>query len=143
MQTQVTFQDLFMATMRAKGIPEIAYDPLWENGTGYFDRLAKTKIAEVSKSHDPSGRGILMVPDEEGTIVIFQRIPNDNRLCFHIPVEVYRGGETYVTAGGEMLVGDVDELSPSAQERQLEARMAILSTAIHYIHNSYKCRKGA
>ena len=131
----VTYQDLFAATIKV--LPEIPYDKSWENGTGYFDDLAKTKTDKVCKSVDPYGRPIMMIPCENGTIVVFRRLTNSDRLCFHVPMKITKSGVTRITAGGETFVAELSDLTESAQERQLEARMAVLATAIQYLHHRH------
>jgi len=131
-QVPVTYQQLFQASLQR--VPLIPYDKTWENGTGYFDNLAKRKTEMTCKSYDPSGRPILMIPDDEGTIVVFQRFASDGRLCFHIPVVIERNGDAFVSASGETMYSCLDNLSESAKDRQLEARMALLATAIRAIH---------
>lgn len=68
--------------------PEVAYDPEWENGTGYLNG-ATTWVPDtidgfihaVYKATDPSGRKILLIPIRDGrygTHVIFERFSSSN-----------------------------------------------------------------
>jgi hypothetical protein len=130
----VTYQDLFAATMKV--LPEIPYDKLWENGTGYFDNLAKRKVEKVCKSSDRYGRSLMLIPTDIGTLVVFRRFTNSDQLCFHVPQLIRKeGAEDRISAGGETFVNDITQLSESAQERQMEVRIALINVAIQNLHN--------
>ncbi len=62
-------------------VPQIEFDPSWANGTGYFDRLAKTEIESESAivafkdNHERVG---LVIRTAVGNIVLFHRFANGN-----------------------------------------------------------------
>jgi len=63
---------------------DIAFDPQWENGTGYFDHacsMVELKRGETARSQDEAGRKILLIGTSGGTIVIFKRYSNENNLA--------------------------------------------------------------
>lgn len=71
--------DRFMEVYARPEVSEIAYNPAWANGTGYFDFAVKGEHApalengQVVKSVDEQGRKILIVGFTLGNIVVFER----------------------------------------------------------------------
>lgn len=60
---------------------DIAYDPEWANGTGYYDGAVKADMAELgvgqvgrSRSPAPNNRRILIVKTRYGNVVVFERM---------------------------------------------------------------------
>jgi hypothetical protein len=149
----VTYQDLFFSLIKV--LPQIPYDDKWENGSGYFDLAAKQQTATVPCcAFDDVGRAIILIPNEEGpgTIIIFQRQLKGRRLCIHVPEvrqdPVEEGGvivkAAVLSAAGETLHDDSameNDLSHSAQNRQIIARHALLRNAIRYLHKPVKKRQ--
>lgn len=72
---------------------EVAYDPSWANGTGYFDGAIAVplKKGEVARSLSDDGRRIILIGTENGTAVFFERYtPGDSPLVIvsNLPQEV-------------------------------------------------------
>jgi len=64
---------------------EVAYQPRWENGTGYLDHaVSDTTIVhpiQISRAIDSHGRKILLLPQADGkNIVIFQRFAGSDKV---------------------------------------------------------------
>jgi hypothetical protein len=71
--------DRFMEVYNHHEVSEIAYNPDWANGTGYFDRAVYGDHApviengKVVKSVDEDGRKILIIGFSLGNVVVFER----------------------------------------------------------------------
>lgn len=80
MNTMLSAMDLFNLKYDATE-HSVAYNPLWENGTGYFDAAVEDESTAVVfpegvnrvKSIDPHGRKMLFQKTAVGAIVVFQR----------------------------------------------------------------------
>lgn len=55
----------------------VAFDPIWANGTGYFDHAVKADLglgtAQMAKAVDPDGRRIIFIDTRLGNVVLFER----------------------------------------------------------------------
>lgn len=56
---------------------EIAFDPKWSNGTGYFDHAVTADLGltpgQVVKTECPAGRLLVLVGTRFGNVVFFER----------------------------------------------------------------------
>lgn len=82
--SQEQFEVLFRDTPRT--IPQ--FNPVWHNGTGYFDKLTTEKVQQYPvKTVDENDRRIVIIPLAIGeNLVIFERYPNDSEtIAFNAP----------------------------------------------------------
>ena len=56
----------------------VPFDPIWANGTGYFDGAVHFPLppGDTAKSVDPYGRRIIMIGTRFGTVAVFDRFVN-------------------------------------------------------------------
>lgn len=81
----------------------VAYDPAWENGTGYLDHaveLVPMDPGERAKSIDPNGRKIIFVGTRFGNVVLFQRYDAKSELdVFNVTSNTSYKMRPFVSAG--------------------------------------------
>lgn len=98
-------------------VPEITFNPKWNNGTGYFDGAVDYDDAPVlavgevvrSVTPEPNNRKILIVGTPVGNVVAFQRYTNRN------DVHVYCSSTAFNRIAGNALgrplcAEDIDRL---------------------------------
>lgn len=65
----------------ADTLPEIKFDPLWANGTGYLDHAVTgmhaplIEVGEMKRATDELGRIIVLIGTDFGNVAVFQRFP--------------------------------------------------------------------
>lgn len=67
----------------------VAFDPKWENNTGYFDHCVKTDLGlrpgDVAKSVDQNDRRIILIGTRFGNVALFERYsPTKTTLSFKV-----------------------------------------------------------
>lgn len=59
----------------------IAFDPAWKNGTGYFDHAVEKDLGlrdgDLGRSTDEHGRRIILIGTMFGNVVLFERFAPD------------------------------------------------------------------
>lgn len=70
------FNDAFKAILATS--EPLGFEDGWRNGTGYFDNAIKVKLepGEMKVSYDPIVRRMLFIGTRFGTIVVFDRFPD-------------------------------------------------------------------
>ena len=64
----------------------VEFKTSWANGTGYLDNAVHDKeINEISKSVDPHGRRIIVIPTMVGNVVVFERFTNGDIIVSNAP----------------------------------------------------------
>lgn len=97
----------------------IPYQTSWGNGTGYLDNAIEVpmKPGEFAKSIDLSGRRIIFVGTQLGTVVIFDRYKNqtdDGIYVYNAPRSTLLGtilGQSNISSDTMNLVFDYYDLS--------------------------------
>ena len=66
---------------------EIAFDPSWENGTGYFDGAISVSVDGYATSVDPYGRRLVFAPSSipGRKVVLFDRNVTGVAVAAHVP----------------------------------------------------------
>lgn len=109
--------DRVMATFDAiwRGIwvkfpQEIAFDPSWENGTGYFDGAISVSVEGYATSVDPIGRRLIFAPSNipGRKVVLFDRNATGPRVAAHVPTRP----ENDRVGGRVICAYEADEIDP-------------------------------
>ena len=70
---------IFTEAFQNEEVPEITYNPLWANQTGYLDYAVKGDNAPVLapgqmvKTRDPRGRRIILIGTRKGNVAVIDR----------------------------------------------------------------------
>lgn len=85
--TQNTALTTAMLRDIAKKLPEVAFNPDWNNGTGYFNGAVNADVQHTATFKDEVGRtGIIIPLDMGANLVIFERFPGGDRICANVPL---------------------------------------------------------
>ena len=67
----------------------VAFKESWKNGTGYFDNAVfDREINVISKSVDPNGRRMVLIPTMVGVVVVFERYPDGDVIVSNEPLSI-------------------------------------------------------
>lgn len=109
---------------RYNALPQITYNPLWGNGTGYFDfavngkHAPKLKPGQQVSSMTDNNRRMIITGTSLGNVVVFQRYPDRDDLL------VYNASREFNSIGlipnkrldaviAEMIIGNEDNFDKS------------------------------
>ncbi len=89
---------------------EIAFDPSWENGTGYFDGAISVSVDGYATSVDPIGRRLIFAPSNipGRKVVLFDRNATGPRVAAHVPTRP----ENDRVGGRVICAYEADEIDP-------------------------------
>ena len=88
-----TAREFFLASFKAIET-NVAYNPAWENGTGYLDHAVTDetlglKPGEIAKTESLRGRKIIIVSTRFGNIIVFERYTTvTGPIVSNVPEEV-------------------------------------------------------
>ena len=67
----------------------VAFKESWKNGTGYFDNAVfDREINVISKSVDPNGRRMVLIPTMVGVVVVFERYLDGDVIVSNEPLSI-------------------------------------------------------
>ena len=67
----------------------VAFKESWKNGTGYFDNAVfDREINVISKSVDPNGRRMVLIPTMVGNVVVFERYLDGDVIVSNEPLSI-------------------------------------------------------
>lgn len=121
MTSNQAFLSLFINT-----VPEVPFDPAWDNGTGYMDGATNFTVVPGTtvKSTDLNGRKIVLMGTEIGTLTVFQRYAKDDDtvVVYNAPTgwrQVFQK-----SMAGRLTADDVYELQSTHPQTAIAAQKA-------------------